>query len=175
MAEKEKTKFGKFLQKVGGVFPDILEVGLTAAAGNPIQAIKLVKDKLTGEAAKDNENSRTATELMMELEAMENEFLKEMYQEDTKRILSAHELEKVQLEQSDLFTKRARPTRQYFWLLFLLVCYPVASFVAGSVIPLPEIVLIGMFGDMGFYAYKRTEEKIKLGGSLPEIINQKLR
>jgi len=162
MAEKkEKTGLGKFLQKVGSAFPDIAAVGLTAIT-NPAEAVKMVREKLTDAAAQDSEESSKASELLMELEMKEMDFLKEIYSEDTKRIQSAHALEKTQLEQDDPFTKRARPTRQYFWLLFLLLCYPVAQFATGSIIEIPEIVMVGIFGDMGFYAYKRTEEKCKL-------------
>lgn len=90
------------------------------------------------------------------------DFELEMEREMTKRIEGNQQLEVVQLQQEDLFTKRARPTRQYFWLLFLIVCYPVSFWIGGSVIALPEIILIGIFGDFGFYTWKRTEEKIKL-------------
>jgi hypothetical protein len=79
--------------------------------------------------------------------------------EDSKRIESFNELEKVQVSQEDLFTKRARPARQYFWLLFLLVCYPLSWFIYGKVMELPDIVLAGIFGDFGFYSFLRTKEK----------------
>ena len=82
-----------------------------------------------------------------------------MEKEMTARIASFQETERVQLEQDDKFTKRARPTRQYFWLLFLLLCYPVMYYLDGAVLDLPEIVLLGIFGDFGFYTWKRTEEK----------------
>lgn len=159
MAEKkEKSGFGKFLQKVGNVFPDIAEVGLTALS-NPVEAVRLVKEKLQDKAAADDEKSNAATILLAEMKRDEYQFIQDMYKEDTKRIQSTHELEAVQLEQEDLFTKRARPTRQYFWLLLLLLCYPIAYFFTDAVIDLPEFLLAGVFGDMGFYAYKRTEEK----------------
>lgn len=166
----EKTGFGKFLQKVGHIFPDILEVGATALLDSPAEAIRMVKDKLQGKAAQDGEHSIEASRLLLELKTQEYDFIKEMYSEDTKRIQSAHELEKVQLEQTDLFTKRARPARQYFWLIFLLLCYPLAKFTTGTTVDIPEIVMIGIFGDMGFYAFNGNNNvntpKVKLNNIL---------
>jgi len=91
--------------------------------------------------------------------ALIQDFELEMEREMTRRITGHQELEAVQLQQEDLWTKRARPTRQYFWLIFLLICYPVSMWTTGSVIDLPEIVLGGVFVDFGLYTWKRTEEK----------------
>ena len=69
----------------------------------------------------------------------------------------------------DLVTKRARPLRQYSWILLLFICYPLSVMVSGSIIELPEIVLMGMFADMGIYSILRTTEK---GGfPLKEVLN----
>lgn len=162
--EKEKSKFGKFLQKVGNVFPDVMEVGLTAMS-NPLGAIKLVTEKLQDKVNEDSGNAAEASLLLLELKREENTFLADMYKEDTKRIESVHGLEAVQLQQEDLFTKRARPTRQYFWLLFLLICFPIAYLATGATMELPSEVIYGIFADFGFYTYKRTEEKLKLNNS----------
>lgn len=69
----------------------------------------------------------------------------------------------------DVVTRRARPIRQYSWILLLFLCYPLAAAVRGSAIDLPDIVLMGMFGDMGIYSILRTTEK---GGfPLKEVLN----
>jgi len=89
------------------------------------------------------------------------EMLKEVDLERVK-VEGFNELETVQLQQDDLVTKRARPIRQYAWIILLFLCYPLAAALSGQPIDLPEILLIGMFSDMGVYSLLRTAEKTGL-------------
>jgi len=89
-----------------------------------------------------------------------NDFELAMTAEMTKRIVSVQDTERVQLAQEDLLTKRARPIRQYAWLLFIFVCYPLAYFVKGEYIDVPDVVIMGVFADFGFYTFNRTREKL---------------
>lgn len=150
MKEKKQfkdTKVGKFLSTklpvvldiVGSVLPD---KGVLAIVKNIISSDRSM-------SAKDkDEVNELILQQEIELEKIELEKLK-----------SFHNLEATQLIQEDKFTKRARPFRQYFWLLLLTLCYPVSWFVSHEMITLPEIILIGIFSDFGLYTWKRTEEK----------------
>lgn len=102
-----------------------------------------------------------------------NDFQIQIAQEETARILSAQETERKQLDQEDLFTKRARPFRQYAWVILLFVCYPVSSMISGSIIALPWEIITIIGTDMGIYTISRTAEKTKPGGfKLPQIFKR---
>jgi len=90
-----------------------------------------------------------------------NEFELSMEHEMTTRIVEAQKTEQIQIAQEDKWTKRARPTRQYAWVIFLFVCYPVAWFAKDKVVDVPTEIVWGIFADFGYYTYSRTMEKIK--------------
>jgi len=90
----------------------------------------------------------------------------ELLKECNKELLDAHaydesDVEFIELESigDDVVTRRARPIRQYSWIVLLFICYPLAALIQGATIDLPEIILIGMFSDMGIYSILRTTEK----------------
>lgn len=134
-----KDNTPQILNTIGGVLP---EKG----------ALGIVRNLLISDNSIPDEKRIEGLKLIQDYELA-------MEQEMTKRITSFHELEKTQILQEDLYTKRARPTRQYFWLALLLMCYPISQWVTGVMIDLPEIVLGGVFVDFGLYTWKRTEEK----------------
>lgn len=148
--DEKKSKFGTWLKEnapgilntIGGVLP---EKG----------ALGIVRNLLITDETIPEEKRIEGLKLMYDYE-------RGMEEEMTKRITSFHQLENTQLLQEDLFTKRARPTRQYFWLILILLCYPISNWTTGSMIELPEIVLGGIFVDFGLYTWKRTEEKNNL-------------
>lgn len=145
----KETALGQWLTEKA---PDILSVAvdLAGTAFPPAKAIsKLIKT-----------DPKLTPEQKLEGQKLSQQYALDYEHEITVRIESAHELEKQQLAQEDLWTKRARPTRQYFWLIFLTLCFPFSKWMSGAVIDLPDILLIGILGDFGFYHYQRTKEKI---------------
>lgn len=155
---KEKTKVGKFLQNAAAlgqkVGPDVLNLlgNVTGVDALKNLANVIKKDEDLPDEAKENALALLELDLNAQIE---------LEREMTKRITGHQELEKVQVQQDDLYTKRARPTRQYFWLLFLLLCYPVAwALNDHKFIELPEIILVGIFSDFGVYSVLRSNEKL---------------
>lgn len=73
--KKEKTGLGKFLQKVGGVFPDIIDVGGKFLSGTPVGAVLGGVREVLGEKA---ENDERAKEFLRELKMNELEWEKEV-------------------------------------------------------------------------------------------------
>lgn len=152
MEPEEEEKKSKFLTWIKENAPNVLNVigGVLPDKGG----LGIVKNLIMKDDTIPDEKKAEGLKLAYEHELG-------MEQEMTKRITSYHDLEKTQLVQEDLYTKRARPTRQYFWLVFILLCYPISRWVTGSVIELPEIIMGGIFVDFGLYTWKRSEEKIK--------------
>jgi len=78
-------------------------------------------------------------------------------------------IEEIEEYGDDVVTRRARPIRQYSWIVLLFLCYPLPYLLGRNPIDLPEIVLYGIFLDMGVYSILRTTEK---GGfPLKELLN----
>lgn len=171
MSEKEKkkfseTKFGQFLKKAGDVIAksggDILEIGATAVTQGPAAAIgKTVQVLRKGSDSGDSE----ATELLVELERNRQSFLVEMESLEVDKIKSFHSLEATQLQQEDLWTKRARPTRQYFWLLAVIgmMILDYLNISEGNSMVFLDFnnpLLYIMAADFGYYTLMRTKEKL---------------
>lgn len=149
---KKKFKDTKLGNILSNKLPSIL-----AVAGEFLPdkgALGIIKNMVTSDKSMSEQDRA-------EILALINEHEIALAKEDTERIKSFHSLENTQLQQEDMFTKRARPTRQYFWLLFILFCYPVMYLIQGKIMDLPEVILFGIFTDFGLYTWKRTEEKNK--------------
>lgn len=163
MADRKKfkdTKLGEWIQKnapkvgdiVGDVLPDKGVLGI----------IKNLIDK------EDTLNTTQKTEAQMLI--MQHEI--EIDKIELEKLKSHHNLEGIQLQQEDLWTKRARPTRQYAWLVLILfmIILDFSQFRdTGSIIFFtfenPLLYVIG--ADFGIYTFNRTREKIareKMGG-----------
>lgn len=67
--------------------------------------------------------------------------------------------ERTQLEQEDVFTKRARPFRQYAWTLMIIFCTAIAPFAIGEMLIIPVEILILIGTDMGYHQYNESAER----------------
>lgn len=134
----------KALEVVGDVLPDKGVLGIVK---------NLIDKDETMSAQQKNEFQVLALEYELEL-----------VREETKQIQSHHNVETTQLEQDDLFTKRARPTRQYVWLLIIvaMIVLDFSSFRnSGTLIFLnfENPLLYVIAADFGIYSLGRTAEK----------------
>lgn len=78
--EHGKSRFGKFIQKAGGVFPEILDAGIKLASGNVMGAL----DEVGGILGKNSNHSnpqaqKEATELLNEFQIQREEFALEAF------------------------------------------------------------------------------------------------
>ena len=159
----EGSKFRQFLKKASKVVPDVLDVGVDILTGDISGALEKVSDKLSAK-----KEIPLAGELLVEFEIAKLSFQKELEQialeherEVTKRLESHNNLETVQLSQDDLWTKRARPTRQYFWLLAITAMI-VGDWVSGKTVFLvwDNPVFYIATADLVGYTIARQKEKI---------------
>lgn len=161
--EFKETGFGKFLNKAGNAIKrhggDVLEIAATAVT-NPVAAIGKAREVLQRGEQKDEE----AQALLAELQLKQMEFKLEMEKLNVEMVKSHHELEAIQLQQEDKWTKRARPTRQYFWLLIitLMIVLDFKNFQESSNLVFLDFnnpLLYIMGADFGYYQFNRTQEK----------------
>lgn len=73
-----KTKIGRFLAKVGGSFPDVLELGIDLITGDIEGVVDNVKDILLGNKKKASDSGNS------QLEAMADKFLAELERDKIK-------------------------------------------------------------------------------------------
>lgn len=172
MSEDEKkkfgeTKFGKFLGKAGKAITssggDVLDIGVTAVTQGPAAAIKKTIDVLRNGSDAGNPE---ATDLLIELERNRQAFTVDMAKIESDNIQSFHKLEAQQLSTSDKLTSRARPIRQYFWLLLIAIGLTIDywNMVYGReklFMEMDNPLLYIMAADFGVYTWNRTREKIK--------------
>lgn len=93
--EKEKTKFGKFLQKVGNTFGDVAEIGGNLLQGTAAgSALGVLGDILEGKASNaglSEEERLLAQQFKQELELNKIDFEKEVYRMQVEDLKSARE------------------------------------------------------------------------------------
>lgn len=154
------TRVGKILRdakQLGvAVAPELLELTTGIPAVGVIKkVVEMVRGGKTNLPADVAQNLIEASEFdLAELAAHE-------------RLIAGHQdLEKTQLNSDDKFTRRARPTRQYFWLLVMALALLVWPVWKGHVLEIPTEFLVLMGGDMGVYALGRTAEKMGKGKGL---------
>jgi len=144
------TAFGQLLtQKLPEVAAQVGEVLPSTGV------LGIVKNLITA-APEDQISATDKLALMQEADKFEET----LAQSDSDNIKSYNDVEKAQVQSEDKYTSRARPTRQYFWLLFLLICFPVSYFATGHFVAIPDTLLWIIGGDFGTYTIARTQEKI---------------
>lgn len=75
--KERKTKAGKFLQRVGDVFPEMVEVGASLLDGTPVGAVlDVTQNVLKRKAEKDETAAALLRELEQDRMAMEMEYVK---------------------------------------------------------------------------------------------------
>jgi hypothetical protein len=125
--EKKKlkdTRFGQFLQRVSYKIPelagDVLEV---ATSPNPIgMGIQKIKEKLIDRAKHD----KRYKDALLELEAQELEFRKEVYQWEVKDRMSARQLYRIRSNMADRIAGNVM-TRNLFYISLLLLTNILAT------------------------------------------------
>lgn len=125
-------------------------------------AIKPVTDLIDNLSTSDEEKA----ELKNKLLEIENSYKAKVLEYESKVVESQKEIMVAELQQGDLYTKRARPTVLYAGLIILLVNHvllPWLSYFRGMIVPsidLPSEFWLAWGGVAGIYAFGRSREKL---------------
>ena len=125
-------------------------------------AIKPVTELIDNLSTSDQEK----LELKNRLLEIENSYKAKILDYESKVVESQKEIMVAELQQDDLYTKRARPTVLYAGLIILLVNHvllPWLSYFRGMTVPsidLPSEFWLAWGGVAGIYAFGRSREKL---------------
>jgi hypothetical protein len=144
------TQFGQFL---ANKLPDIAAtIGTVLPDNGTLGIIKnIISDPAQTPGLADTDRLALLTAA--------NQFAIDQENADNAAIESYNKVETAQVQSDDNYTRRARPTAQYFMLLLIALCYPVAWFAKGLVIPLPQPLILIIGSTLGVYTIARTFEK----------------
>ena len=163
MAKKKfkETKVGQFLQKVGKVIPDTLDVVLESG-GNPIKAADAIVDKLREKAATDSEAKILLLEYEQKREEFEREYKLSLIEHEVNDRADARAMQTNALSQAEKFPKL------FLYLLagFILMSATVFGIMLFYVdVPADNRRLVEMFADVYLFGGAIMVLQFFFGGS----------
>lgn len=136
MEEKDKTKFGKFLQKVGRAIPDI---GSKVLGSTPIGAIfELIDDELDRADMEEKEKNSIKLEMQKNRELFEQEIKLMRMEKKYEDLANAREENRI-LQTSKYSTKLAKFTPYIIDLFVTLIWGAMTVFIVAKALN-PDIV-----------------------------------